>query len=142
MCQAGLISNNIVKLSRRSFNQRLDIVSSNSYNVDRLVRLNKELDSFYELLYSQWSTVTEADYNIFGEQLNIMLRTIKDLLATCRKLSKKMSFGDEVAKLDMNYSALSEVNSDIINFRIKMPKDEEIKGLFKRASIVSKNLMS
>ena len=53
-----------------------------------------------------------------------------------------LSFGDEVAKLDMNYSALSEVNSDIINFRIKMPKDEEIKDLFNRASIVSKNLMS
>lgn len=141
MCQTSLISSNIVRLSTRSYRQRLEAVTPGGYSVARLARLNKDLDGFYELLYDQWQTVTEEDYNIFGPQLNIMLATLKELLNTCRKLPQKSGLSKEVEKLDMNYSALYEVNSDIVNFKIKISKDTEIKELMNRASEVVKQVV-
>lgn len=140
MCHTNLISDSIVRLSTRSYRQRLDAAKSDGYSAGRLARLNKDLDNFYELLYSQWQTVTAADYSIFGEQLNIMLETLKGLLKACKKLAKQIKFGNELKRLEMNYSAIYELNSDIVNFKIKMPNDSEIAGLMSRASQASKNL--
>ena len=39
---------------------------------------------------------------------------------------------EETAILGMNYSALYELNSDIVNFCIKLPKNQEIKQLMNR----------
>lgn len=142
MCQASLISNNIVKLSTRSFKQRLEVVTPNGYNVSQLTHLNKDLNSFYELLYSQWQTITEEDYNIFGQQLNIMLKTIKELLYACKKLPWKLGLPKEVEKLNMNYSAIYEINNDIVNFRIKMPQDAEMKDLMNCASKIAKQIVT
>ena len=49
---------------------------------------------------------------------------IKQLYETCKKQSKHLGLQEETRKLGMNYSALYELNSDIVNFRIKMPKNE------------------
>lgn len=140
MCQTSLISNSIVRLSTRSYKQRLDIAIPDGYSVSRLVRLNKDLDSFYELLYSQWQTVTEEDYHVFGQQLGIMLETLRNLLKACKKLPQNLGLRKEVEKLDMNYSAIHELNSDIVNFKIKMPKDAEIKKIMSHASEVSRKV--
>lgn len=40
----------------------------------------------------------------------------------------------------MNYSALYELNSDIVNFCIKMPKNEEMKKALQRLAEVDKRL--
>ena len=119
MCQTTLISDNIVRLSTRSYRQRLDAVVRNQYKVSQLARLNRDLDNFYELLYSQWNTVTKDDYAVFGPQLQIMLNTLRELYNTCKKLSDIPNFDKETEKLGMNYSAIFEINSDIKNFRIK-----------------------
>lgn len=142
MCQTSLISSNIVRLSTRSYRQRLEAVTPNGYSVSRLARLNKDLDDFYELLYSQWQTVTEEDYEIFGPQLNIMLTTLKDLLNVCKKQPQNIELDKEVERLGMNYSAIYEVNSDIVNFKIKIPQDAEVKELMERASKVAKQIVS
>ncbi|MCD8290738.1 MAG: hypothetical protein LUC91_04465, partial [Prevotella sp.] len=115
-------------------------VTPNGYSINRLARLNKDLDDFYELLYDQWQTITEDDYNIFGQQLNIMLKTIKELLNACKKLPNELGLDKEVKKLNMNFSAIHELNNDIINFRIKLPKDTEIKDLMNKASKVSQKI--
>ena len=138
MCQTSLISSNIVRLSTRSYRQRLEAVTPGGYSVSRLARLNKDLDDFYELLYDQWQTVTEKDYKILGPQLNIMLTTLKELLAAYKKHSKEPGLYKDVEKLSMNYSAIHEVNSDIVNFKIKIPQDTEVKELIDRASKVAK----
>jgi hypothetical protein len=56
--------------------------------------------------------------------LVILIQTIKQLYETCKKQSKHLGLQEETRKLGMNYSALFELNSDIVNFRIKMPKNE------------------
>lgn len=131
-----LISNNIVKLSTRSYRQRMESLGSNQYNKRQLAQLNRDLDEFYELLYSQWRTVTEDDYKVFGPQLKVMLRTLRELYNTCRKMPKVLGLEQEIEKLDMNYSAISELNNDIENFRIKVLKDTEFGSLMECASEV------
>lgn len=140
MCQTTLISDNIVRLSTRSYRQRLDAVVRNQYKVSQLARLNRDLDNFYELLYSQWNTVTKDDYAVFGPQLQIMLNTLRELYNTCKKLSDIPNFDKETEKLGMNYSAIFEINSDIKNFRIKVQYDDDWTLLLKQASDVVKSI--
>lgn len=117
----------MVRLSRRSFNHRIEAASPNGYQKGQLVRLNRELDSLYEIIYDDWTTITADDYKVFGGQFEILIQTIKQLYDTCRKLPKEMGLKEETNKLGMNYSALYELNSDIVNFRIKLPKNAEMK---------------
>ena len=140
MCQTALISNQIVRLGTRSYKQRIEAVASKDYRVTQLARLNRDLDDFYELLYSQWNSVTENDYKILGPQLQIMLETLKELYQICMNLSKNLNFQKETEKLGMNYSAIYEVNSDIINFKIKVKEDSDLKTLMKRASDIASRI--
>lgn len=142
MCQTVLISNQIVRLGTRSYKQRLEAVNPDEYRISQLSRLNRDLDDFYELLYSQWNTVTEQDYKIFGPQLQIMLATLKDLFIACKKMKHGANFERETEKLGMNYSAIFEVNSDIVNFRINAPKDSELQNLLQQASNLTSNINS
>ena len=118
MCETAVISNRVLRLSRRSYNHRLVMAAPNSYQASQLARLNRELDSLYELIYDEWTTISEEDYRVFGGQLVILIQTIKQLYETCKKQSKHLGLQEETRKLGMNYSALYELNSDIVNFRI------------------------
>lgn len=51
-----------------------------------------------------------------------------------------MGFYDETKRLGMTYAALYEINSDIVNFGIKLPKDPEMKQMMNRLSEVDNRL--
>ena len=123
MCQTSVISDRVVRLSKRSYSHRLDVATPNKYHVAQLARLNRELDSLYEFIYDEWRTISEDDYNVFGGQFVILIQTVKQLYDACKKQPKSMGLSEEARKLGMNYSALYELNSDIVNFCIKMPKN-------------------
>lgn len=143
MCEVGLITRRVVRLSRRSFNHRIEVATPGSYQKSQLTRLNHELDSLYETIYDDWTTITEDDYKVFGAQFHLLIQTVKQLYDACRKLPKEMGLKDEIRKLGMNYSALYELNSDIVNFRINLPKSEEMKStLHKLAEIDKANYSS
>ena len=99
MCQTDTITQNVVRLSKRSYSHRLKIVMPNTYHVTQLARLNHELDLLYEMIYDDWRSIGEADYRVFGAQLVILLQTLKQLYDTCRKLPKEMGFRDEAKRL-------------------------------------------
>ncbi len=136
MCQTEAITQNIVRLSKRSYSHRLEIVMPNAYHVSQLARLNRELDRLYEIIYDDWQNISEEDYKVFGAQLTILLQTIKQLYNTCKEQPKEMGLKEETEKLGMNYSALFELNSDIVSFCIKMPKNQEMKQLMERLTKV------
>ena len=96
MCQTEVISNTVVRLGRRSYTHRMEVARPNSYEAAQFARLNRELDDLYELIYED-----------------------------CRKSTNNDRMRSEVEKLGMNYSALYELNSDIVNFCIKMPKNAD-----------------
>lgn len=129
-----MISNNISRLSTRSYKHRLEVVTPNQYRASQLARLNRELDNLYELIYDQWRTVTEEDYRQFGGQFQLLLETLKGLYLSVRKLPKSMGLFQEAENLEMNYSALYEVNSDIVNFCIKLPQNERFQKAMDEAS--------
>lgn len=136
MCQTETITQNIVRLSKRTYSHRLEIVMPNAYHVSQLARLNRELDRLYEIIYDDWQNISEEDYKVFGAQLSILLQTIKQLYNTCKEQPKEMGLKEETEKLGMNYSALFELNSDIVSFCINMPKNQEMKQLMERLTKV------
>lgn len=140
MCQTEAITQNVVRLSKRSYSHRLEIVMPNAYHVSQLARLNRELDQLYEMIYDDWQSISEEDYKVFGAQLSILLQTIKQLYNTCKEQPKEMGLKDETKKLGMNYSALFELNSDIVSFCINMPKNKEMKQLMERLRKVDNHI--
>ena len=140
MCQTSVISDRVVRLSKRSYSHRLDVATPNKYHVAQLARLNRELDSLYEFIYDEWRTISEDDYNVFGGQFVILIQTVKQLYDACKKQPKSMGLSEEARKLGMNYSALYELNSDIVNFCIKMPKNEEMKKALQYLTEVDKRM--
>lgn len=140
MCQTEAITQNVVRLSKRSYSHRLEIVMPNAYHVSQLARLNRELDQLYEMVYDDWQSISEEDYKVFGAQLSILLQTIKQLYNTCKEQPKEMGLKDETKKLGMNYSALFELNSDIVSFCINMPKNKEMKQLMERLTKVDDHI--
>lgn len=140
MCQTAFISQSIVKLGTRSYKHSLEALAPNEYRVGQLRRLNRDLDAFYEFLYSQSNTVTERDYSVFGKQLTSMLNILKSLYVSCKQMPKEYGVSAEAEKLKRNYSALYELNSDIKNYRIKASKDAEWAALLSDASMAIKKI--
>lgn len=140
MCQTAFISQSIVRLGTRSYKHSLEALAPNEYSVPQLRRLNRDLDAFYEFLYSQCNTVTEQDYNVFGQQLTSMLNTLKSLYNSCKHMIKEYGANVEIEKLRMNYNALYELNNDIKNYRINASKDAEWVSLLSDASLALKKI--
>lgn len=140
MCDTATISNRIVRLGTSSFRQRMEAVSRRNYDASKLSRLNNALASFYRILSSQYNNVTREDYDFFGPQLHILLDSIRDLHKTCEKMPKSFGMEEETIRLGMNYSALHEIDSDIMNFRIKAPQDHELHELMKESTSALKSL--
>lgn len=139
MCQTATISQCIVRLGTRSYKHSLEVLVPDEYRVSQLRRLNHDLDTFYEFLYSQCNSVTERDYRVFEKQLESMLETLKVLYTSCKRIPKKYGVSDEAEKLRMNYIALYELNSDIKNYRIKASNDSEWATLLSDAGVALKN---
>lgn len=140
MCQTERISNTVVRLGRRSFMYRMEVARPNGYGIVQLARLNRELDALYELIYEDWRNITELEYAIFGGQLVILVKTVKQLYDECRRKPDSIVMKSEVERLGMNYSALYELNSDILNSCIKMPQNQEMKQLMKRLTEVDSKI--
>lgn len=140
MCQTALISRTMIRMSKRTYNHRLEILTPNMYKTSQLARLNKDLDGLYDLLYSQWKTVTKEDYKIIGGQFKILLETIKSLYNSCKKIAKEEKLMNEVQKLGMNYSALYELNTDIVRYNFRLPNDPEMTEALKKAGEAMKAL--
>ena len=114
----------------------MDMAAPGGFNVVRLSRLNHELDNLYELIYVDWNTISEQDYAVFGGQLTLLVKTIKQLYDDCRKSPLFRGMHAEVERLGSNYSALYELNSDIVNFRIKAPRNVDLQLMMSKASEV------
>ena len=133
MCETNTITKRLVRLSRRSFNHRIVVANPGSYQLRQLSMLNKELDSLYNLIYDDWTTITENEYKVFGPQLVLLVQTIKDLYDACKRIPKEQGMNEETERLGMNYSALYELNSDIVNFRINAPRNTALQSMMKKA---------
>lgn len=123
MCQTELISKSIVRISKRSFAHRLDMLDPNMIeHKGALTRLNNQLDSLYDLLYNSYPTMTEADYQIIAPYLSVLLQTLNGLSEAYSKFDN-LWLKDGKARLQMNISAIEEIDHDIRNFKINLKRN-------------------
>lgn len=137
MCQRTLISKNIANISTRSFERNLEAISGVDISLSKLSRLNGSIDALYEILYRQFNEIDRTDYMILGPQIKFLLKTIKDLYSTYKKIDIKDPIKREVNRLWNNYSALYELNDDLERFRIKrQDTSADLSASFQRASSI------
>lgn len=137
MCQRVQISKNIANISIRGFERNLEAVSGIEISESKLSRLNGSIDALYEILYQQFNEIDKTDYMILGPQIKFLLKTIKDLYSTYKRIGVKGSVKQEVNRLWNNYSALYELNDDLERFRIKQADaSSDLSASFQRASSI------
>lgn len=134
MCQTAVISNQIVNIGARSYRQRLETLAGMGVTSAKLARLNRDLDNLYELIYSQLNTITATDYSTFKHPYQELLKSIKALYNTCRRIPGKLALENEVNRLNMNYAALEELRNDIQTFRVEAPNDSKLQSLMAEAA--------
>lgn len=134
MCERVRISKNIASISTRSLERNLEAVSGVSISANKLARLNNSMDHLYEIIYSQFNDIDKTDYQIIGPQLQLLLKTVKDLFDTFIKIGTIGAIKKEVDTLWSNYSALYEINDDIVRFRINPNSDKNLSIAMQNAS--------
>ena len=124
MCQVQVISRNIGRIGRRSFDRRMRIVSP--LYVERrgeIARLLNEVNALSERLHDEFPTITEEDYKLFGPELKVVIDTLKSLLKESLTHHELKPYNERMREQIVD---LEELDHDIVEFRIKAPKNEEL----------------
>lgn len=124
MCQAQVISRHIGRIGRRSFDRRMRIVSP--LYVERrgeIARLLNEVDALSERLHDEFPTITEEDYKLFGPELKVVIGTLKSLLKESTSRHELKPYNERMREQIVD---LEELDHDIVEFRIKALKNEEL----------------
>lgn len=134
MCQRAWISKNIRSISVRSFERNLEATSGMEVSALKLARLNKSIDSLYELLYSEFNDISSEDYKIIGPQLVFLLQTVKNLYLFYKRTPPPNAVKCQIDNLWNNYSALYELKSDLERFRLNENPNPRLNNALKKAS--------
>ena len=132
MCQTQVISRHIGRIGRRSFDRRMRIVSP--LYVERrgeIARLLNEVDALSERLHDEFPTITEEDYKLFGPELKVVIGTLKSLLKESTSRHELKPYNERMREQIVD---LEELDHDIVEFRIKAPKDEHLQRTLARIS--------
>lgn len=84
------------------------------------------LQSLCELLHREFSTITKADYEVFGPELRVLIDTLRDLLVDSKRVDPAQN-----ERLREHVDDLVELDHDIVNFRIRLQEDEETRQTMK-----------
>ncbi len=124
MCQTAIISRHIGRIGRRSFDRRMRMASP-LYVEKRgeVTRLLNEVDRLSDRLHDEFITITEDDYRMFGSELKIVINTLKALRRESQSRPELKPYDDRMRQQIMD---LEELDHDIVEFRIKAPKNKEL----------------
>lgn len=95
--------------------------------VDRkgdMTRLCKSVADLCGRLHDEFPTITREDYEVFGGELRVLIDTLNDLYRDSL-LRTELEESNELLKEQID--DLMEVNHDIVNFRVRLQEDEEVK---------------
>lgn len=116
MCQPTIISQNIRRIGRRTFDRRMRIASPMyTETKGEIIRLLNDVDRLSEQLHEEFPTISADDYQVFGAELKILVDTLKAL----RKESvsrKELKACNE--RLRLQIADLEELDHDIRAFRV------------------------
>lgn len=124
MCQTAVISRRIGRIGRHSFDRRMRLASPLFQEKEGdFVRILNDVDKLCERLHMDFPTITGEDYRLFGPELKIVIKTLKDLRS--ESLSRK-ELKDCNERLRQQISDLEELDHDIQEFRVNAPKDKNL----------------
>lgn len=105
----------------QAVNKFLDVINDTKKDIEDLTRLTDELT---ELLWKHFEELNEADFEEFKKQLYNLINKLNSFYCLIRK--SKLYPGVKTVTKEMYYSLdnLIEVYSDLVSFKIKLPKDE------------------
>ena len=124
MCQTQVISRHIGRIGRRSYDRRIRIASPLFVEKrGELTRLLNEIDRLSDRLHEDFPSITEEDYRLFGPELKIVIRTLKDLRRDSLTHKELKPYND---RMRQQISDLEELDHDIKAFRVNAPKNKEL----------------
>ena len=124
MCQTGVISHHIGHIGRRSFDRRMRMASPLFVEKrGEMTRLLNEVDRLSKCLHDEFITITEDDYRMFGSELKIVISTLKALRRESQSRPELHRYNDRMRQQIVD---LEELDHDIVEFRIKAPKDKSL----------------
>lgn len=126
MCQTQVISRHIGRIGRHSFDRRMRMASP--LFVERqgeMTRLLNEVDKLSDRLHTEFPTITEEDYRLFGSELRIVINTLKDLRKDSLTRSELKLYANRMREQIVD---LEELDHDIRTFRVEAPKNKELQA--------------
>lgn len=127
MCQTAVISRHIGRIGRRSFDRRMRMASPLFMEKQgEVARLLNDVDRLSDRLHDEFITITEDDYRMFGSELKILISTLKDLRRDSRLRAELRLYDDRMRE---QIADLEELDHDIVEFRIKAPKNKELQEI-------------
>lgn len=126
MCETLLISRHIGRIGRRSFDRRMRIASPMFVEKrGELARLLNEVDKLSDRLHDEFPTISEDDYRMFGQELKVLISTLRDLRQESLIRKELKPYND---RMRQQIADLEELDHDIVEFRVKAPKDEALQA--------------
>ena len=126
MCETQIISRHIGRIGRRSFDRRMRIASPMFVEKrGELARLLNEVDKLSDRLHDEFPTISEDDYRMFGPELKVLISTLKDLRQESLIRKELKTYND---RMRQQIADLEELDHDIVEFRVKAPKDEAMQA--------------
>jgi len=105
-----------------SFNRRMRVASP--LYVERrgeLARLLNEIDRLRNQIHDEFSTITVEDYNMFGQELRIVIENLKSLRSESHSRPELRLYNNRMRE---QIEDLEELEHDIKSFRVNAPKSE------------------
>ena len=124
MCQTAVISRHIGRIGRRSFDRRMRLASPLfTERQGEVARILNEVDRLSDRLHDEFITITEDDYRMFGSELKIVISTLKALRRESQSRPELRRYDE---RMRLQILDLEELDHDIVEFRIKAPKNKEL----------------
>ena len=88
-----------------------------------MARILNEVDRLSDRLHDEFITITEDDYRMFGSELKIVISTLKALRRESQSRPELRRYDERMREQILD---LEELDHDIVEFRIKAMKDENL----------------
>ena len=126
MCETQVISRHIGRIGRRSFDRRMRIASPMFVEKrGELARLLNEVDKLSDRLHEEFPTISEDDYRMFGQELKVLISTLRDLRQESLVRKELKPYND---RMRQQIADLEELDHDIKVFRVDAPKNKELQA--------------
>lgn len=124
MCQTAVISRRIGRIGRHSFDRRMRLASPLFQEKEGDIgRILNEIDKLCERLHTDFPTITAEDYRLFGPELKLVIKTLKDLRSESLSHKELKSSNDRLRQQILD---LEEIDHDIQEFRVNAPQDKDL----------------